>query len=819
MKRNFVFFKLVSLFLLALIFAVSLVGCNEPDTGSDEESLCLVNEGRVNFQVVISSELDIKGKKQVSDFIGELRELGLSIPEAPVSDNDKDLLRECEIVFGTNVKNRDGCSVDEHEIGKDGYVIKVVGDRVIVAAGSDEALSEAIDVLKKKVFEISKKTETLEGVTVTVKRAYTASKSTEYPIASVQIADKSLDSFCLSFDEANPQIKSAAGKLRQAIYEKCGIWLPLEHELSAGQSVLNKLIIRAVDNLGSDNFKVYLSESSLLIETTAPDRMNSGVEAFLEKYFSGKSASVRFYSDDVFTYDVVALRYSEYGAVGDGVTDDFEAIIRTHQAANQIGVKVMADDGATYYLGPESYGKTATIATNVDWCGASFIVDDMEINPMTGHRGGWIFNIPPSEKKLTYEPSDTPDATSFAKGLNLSVGDTSLPDGLRHLIKESCIVVPYDKDHQIFVRYGANTGTSDAHELLLVNADGTIDPSTPVMWDYSGITKVEIIYINDDPITVENGRFTTYANQEYKSFTEQDLANGWATGSQYYYFSRGLNIKRSHVTVKRVEHYIKKEGAEGYPYNGFYSTNDCYDVLYENCVMTGHKHYTTKSNGTGMGSYDMSVTLASNVTFKGCVQSNDITDKGAFWSVMCGNFHRNLVYNGCTLASIDAHQGGWNVSVLNTTLGHSVSMIGGGELIFENTTKLAGNEFISFRSDYGSLWRGNVTLKNCKWDVKSSAVLPILSGTWNEKWIGWDFGYPLSMPQNITVDNFVANNSKVVLLSWKGLSEKALTSANAVKLTKTVTVMNQSKALPLANTGDYLYALKSSGVISVTGAA
>ena len=37
----------------------------------------------------------------------------------------------------------------------------------------------------------------------------------------------------------------------------------------------------------------------------------------------------------------------DFGAVGDGRTDDFSAIMKTHIQANAEGINVIADDGAT----------------------------------------------------------------------------------------------------------------------------------------------------------------------------------------------------------------------------------------------------------------------------------------------------------------------------------------------------------------------------------------------------------------------------------------------------------------------------------------
>ena len=45
------------------------------------------------------------------------------------------------------------------------------------------------------------------------------------------------------------------------------------------------------------------------------------------------------------------LTYEEFGAVGDGVHDHLEAIIATHNAANERKLPVKANDSATYYIG------------------------------------------------------------------------------------------------------------------------------------------------------------------------------------------------------------------------------------------------------------------------------------------------------------------------------------------------------------------------------------------------------------------------------------------------------------------------------------
>jgi len=829
--------KLLSILLIATLIIIGLASCvdEEKNDDSDEENLCLVYEGKVNFQIVASSDLDTKGIKQVNELIAELSELGLEIPEEPVSDKDAEAVKNCEIIIGTGVLNREGCAVDVHDIGDDGYVIKIVGDRVIVAAGSNDRLEEAIGIFKKKVMGITAKIDTLEGATVTVERKYKGEQLTEYPIASVQIGNESLAGFCFSFDANNATIKLYVNKLRQMIYERCGFWLKLESELAEGQSAKNKFIIRVAEDLGEDNFKVYVSGNDLIMETTAPDRMQRGVDAFIEKYFNEKLTVSRFYATDKFTYDVVSIRYSEYGAVGDGKTDDFSALYRTHEAANSIGVKVMADEGAKYYIGKASHGKTIKVRTDVEWGDAEFIIDDSILLP-TGPRGNNVFSISSENTEKVYYANGSTKKPQGVQGsfdggvddgeLIFGKSSTALPDAVKQFVTEKSLVIVYNEDHKIYVRYGWNEGENNLEERLIVNADGTIDlEASPISWDYDKFTKISVRSVEDKPITISGGKFTTKANQIYYGFTQEELDAGWLKGPQYYYYNRGFSISRANVTIKNVEHYVTGEGSEGYPYGGFFGVSGAYNFLAENCILTGHKKYhenQADGKGTDMGSYDIAIGGAICATFKNCRQSNKITDRD-YWGIMCGNFGKNIAYDGCTLSRFDAHTGIWNARVVNTTLGHSFSMIGGGLLYVDNVKKIDDGStptFLTFRADYGSIWHGDVIIKNSTMETEHSSGIKsinIMEGTWNTEWTDWKFGYELMMPQNVTIENFTCEGAELYAIKWNKLSEVSLTCRFPLSATKSLTVKNQLQDIYLSVPGNYLYTLSREGKITLDG--
>ena len=135
------------------------------------------------------------------------------------------------------------------------------------------------------------------------------------------------------------------------------------------------------------------------------------------------------------------IYYSEYGAVGDGVADDFDAIIKAHDEANREGLKVCADKGAKYYIGGAN--KTALIQTDTDWGDARFIIDDTKVESRTAN----IFNV--SSKQA---PTKITTVKTLAK--NQKKLDLLLPD--------NSFVVVNDTMTRRYIRFGPNQNSGSA---------------------------------------------------------------------------------------------------------------------------------------------------------------------------------------------------------------------------------------------------------------------------------------------------------------------------------------------------------------------
>jgi hypothetical protein len=158
-----------------------------------------------------------------------------------------------------------------------------------------------------------------------------------------------------------------------------------------------------------------------------------------------------------------------------------------------------------------------------------------------------------------------------------------------------------------------------------------------------------------------------------------------------------------------------------------------------------------------MGTYDISVNRALNVSFVNCRQTNDINDR-TYWGILGSNYCKNLLYDNCTFSRFDAHMGVANATVRNSTMGHmGINAIGTGTFTVENTT-IRGRSLINLRSDYGSTWQGEFIIRNCIFvpsggsPTSASLIGGSNSGQHN-------FGYTCYMPERITIENLYIDDS------------------------------------------------------------
>ena len=408
------------------------------------------------------------------------------------------------------------------------------------------------------------------------------------------------------------------------------------------------------------------------------------------------------------------LTYEEFGAKGDGVHDDFPSIIACHEEANIRNLPVRARDGASYYISGSN--KTAIIKTDVDFSKAKFIIDDRNVES----RESYVFTVLSDHEPIELKLNPIKHTDSKV--------DIGLAGNYYVKIK--------NQNKKIYIRKGLNmnNGTSTV-DAFIVNKNGEVFPS--INWDYPEVTYAYARCTDDSPITVKGGHFVTVANEE-ESF--------------YRYYQRGFLVNRSHVLFTDVYHTVDNEGEHGAPYHGFIRVNDSYDVTIKDCLLTPRFIYKTESQIPGqtvsMGSYDLSFWCSIDVRCLNVKQTIDIKD-AKYWGIYTSNFCKNLILEDCIISRFDAHQGVTNATIRRCTLGHQgVQLIGHGDFILEDTTLYSRTDMIYLRCDYGSLWDGNITVKNCDWYTQNVKLAIIGGNNVGDH----DYGYLCRFGKNITLD-------------------------------------------------------------------
>ncbi|MCR5693685.1 MAG: hypothetical protein K6G89_01790 [Clostridia bacterium] len=421
------------------------------------------------------------------------------------------------------------------------------------------------------------------------------------------------------------------------------------------------------------------------------------------------------------------ISYEDYGAVGDGETDDSQAIYNAHSAQKSDKKTILAREDATYYIGKSA--RISVISADVDWSTAHFIIDDSELTSA----GSNIFQIPAASRSVTVTRSvgSVMSGQQEIEGLSLAA--------------KSLVTLENSKVKQ-YIRKGANQDSgSSQKEIILVNEDGSIDPTTPVIWDFEEVTSAKAIRVDDAPLTVKGGIFTTIANQ---------------ASSNYVYYNRGIDIQRSNAVIEGIAHYIIGEGDSGAPYNGFLMISNAYNLTVRDTVLTPHMIYYTMGTGgfTPMGTYDCQVTNTVNLNFERVIQSRSINDI-FYWGTFASNYSRNISFDGCILGRFDAHKGVCHVTLKNSTFGwQGINLIGHGVALIENCNIYAKN-IINLRDDYGSTWDGDLIIRNCSY-YPNLGMAPtdaeLIGGT---NTFDHDFGYTCYLPKNIVIEGLYVNDS------------------------------------------------------------
>ena len=853
------FLKII-LILLAIVTVFSLCACNggtndtpdtpdtpgnsdTPDEGSGDEGdgidwdntglegLALIYEKKARFQVVYASSAGSTAIREANNFVSRLRELGIDVAD-PVADTEADKVAECEIIFGANVRNRsEELTVTDKYLGAKGKTIKVVGTSIVVAAGSSGELKNVITRFTTTVLGIKSSLKKLDSLSI--EADFFEESLTTYSITSIKIGSEDLRGYVIveDFDENDLEDYSLdkIGSFRDDLYKESGIWLEYVDAANADQYE-HKIVIRYVADRSAMNeagFAAYVdSGKNLIVECSYANAFDSAFDTLMDGLILGESGSISIASSYSYVSRVCEVTYEMFGADGTDAIDDFDAIFEAHTFANQCGQTVIGKADATYCIGP-SILKTIPIKTNVDFNGCTILINDVGSEAYKT-RGLSLFTLARDHANVTLNEARVDEiAGADAK---IRFGDTSIP-WLADYIETKSLVMISNSYHKDFIRFGANQSSGETRkDVYIMYPDGSIDPETEVCFEFDEITLVEISRVDDTPVTVKNGNFVNIC---CRTVAETEFKN------KYNAYNRGFRFERSNVTFENITHRMQDEPdidtsfgnwgelKESYPYYAFIFTAQTYNLLIKDCDLTAHTTYYedkdatastggVKPNPVAQGTYDIAVERSIDVRFVDTVQyaPTGLGDS-RYWGIMTSNWSKNMLFENCEINRFDAHRSFWGAKLINCNIGHSINLVGGGDLYMENVTKMVRGSYISIRGDYGGTFSGNIHMVNCTLAgvneynsvrgtyynpssiVDTGIVFDVgyMNSNDNGYW-DWYFGYTSYMPQNIILDNFKSGAKQTFL--FPAFDDGVFTEAKyPLVITKQITFRNMS-AIPLS---------------------
>ena len=328
--------------------------CEKEMPKPEIKDVVLIEEGEAKFQIVIAKSAGAQVRNHVnSKLAGILRNrYGVDVT-VMVEDSDNDAPADIEVLIG-DVKNRgDEYLYDVHTLGNKGYIVSIVGNKIIINGGSDSAIVEALEIFGDDIIGFSEG-EVFNAVMTASDRIY--APQTDYRVTSLSVNGTDLKGGVIATDLSDAAYKESAEWLQELIYTQTGYYMPLAELDDADEK---SIILKKIDRVyGEDSFKAYPSGDSLVVECAFDNMLSTACSSYFNEKITSAVGAVNF--TDTYKSDVSVVYYEDFGAVGDGITDDFRAIWDTHEFANKSGQTVKARTNATYYIFNTVFSKPNT---------------------------------------------------------------------------------------------------------------------------------------------------------------------------------------------------------------------------------------------------------------------------------------------------------------------------------------------------------------------------------------------------------------------------------------------------------------------------
>ena len=186
------------------------------------------------------------------------------------------------------------------------------------------------------------------------------------------------------------------------------------------------------------------------------------------------------------------VTYEDFGAKSDEDYDNYQVMKETHNYANLHNYEVRATL-PSYNIYKLDDINPIIIKTNTDWNNATIVIHDENINNLRT-KDYPIFRIENTEKNITI--TDTQILSKITVNKNIK----KIPE-LAGYGNKMCIV--YNEEKKQYIRSGYNNSVGNAQtDFFKIDNEGNV--LNEIQWDFSKVTKILLIPIQEETITIQN---------------------------------------------------------------------------------------------------------------------------------------------------------------------------------------------------------------------------------------------------------------------------------------------------------------------------
>ena len=170
--------------------------------------LPITSDSKAVITVVSSYSKEREYAEAFNSLMSKFKNAGIDFTYAYSASADKDVP---EILIGDKISASGDYYVDPHDLGDDGYVVRVQDNKVIIAGGSTEALVKAIEVFDSKILCLDDPVTDIGNIAIP--RSANITILSYSPIKSVRAGSYDLRTYDIITDTSNEELKHCADTL------------------------------------------------------------------------------------------------------------------------------------------------------------------------------------------------------------------------------------------------------------------------------------------------------------------------------------------------------------------------------------------------------------------------------------------------------------------------------------------------------------------------------------------------------------------------------------------------------------------------------